>query len=72
MIDTHTIEKYGKWVDINTLTEPMRKEQCLCLHCAKLQTCKASRQFYKLCIKYNVAFMTTRCAMWELLTQEAQ
>ena len=54
-------EHYEEQVYVNTLTEALRKGECLCLNCAAMEDCEYSEAFYKLCVKGNIALMVTRC-----------
>ena len=58
-------EHYGIDVWTNLLTDPIRKKQCLCLHCTKMKTCAVSKSLYGVCLVSNVALMVTRCPDWD-------
>lgn len=53
---------YGENVWVNTMTEGLRHEECLCLNCMEMQNmCTYATQFFKLCKEGNIALMVTRC-----------
>jgi len=59
-------EHYGEQVYTNKLTDDMRREHCMCLHCAKMTgdketNCPIAQQFYELCCEHNNAIIMTRC-----------
>ncbi|MBU1180179.1 hypothetical protein KJ885_04505 [Patescibacteria group bacterium] len=61
---------HNEAVWVNTRMEPFRKEQCMCLSCAKMKPgesdhCKHAAQFYKICCEANCALIMTRCREWE-------
>lgn len=41
--------------------EKVRKDVCLCLHCAHLNTCGIAKQLFNMCELYGLAFPVTRC-----------
>ena len=59
---------YGKEVWVNPTTESLRKEECLCLNCAKLkpgpENCRIAQSFYEICVKENIALAVTRCPIF--------
>lgn len=60
---------YRQEVSVNPTTEPMRKEECLCLNCGNLKpgqpdNCLMARAFYEICVRENIALMVTRCLSW--------
>lgn len=57
---------YGKEVWTNTVTDKIRREECLCLCCEKMKydkksNCPIAQSLYEICCNNNVAFMLTRC-----------
>ena len=58
-------KKYGVYVWINTETDELRREQCLCLNCDHLTQCVIAKNSHELCKKHDIAFMMTRCPKWE-------
>ena len=60
---------YGQTVWVNPTTEPLRREECLCLNCDRLKpgqpdNCPVAQAFYEACVKGNVALAVTRCPEW--------
>lgn len=55
---------YGEEVFVNTLTERLRGEECLCLNCGRLDKCPPAKAFYELCKRYHIALAVTRCGEW--------
>lgn len=58
-------EHYDNMVYVNTMTEPLRRSECLCLNCAGMKDCEYAKAFYESCIKGNIALMVTRCPVYE-------
>ena len=63
------VERYGMLVWENGTAEAVRKEECLCLHCASMRPgsqehCLVAQQFYEICKTYGTAFVLSRCAGW--------
>lgn len=56
-------EHYGRMVAVNQLTEPLRREECLCLNCGGLGDggCQFSKQLFEVCREGAIALMVTRC-----------
>ena len=54
-------EHYSTLVYVNTMTESLRRSECLCLNCESMKSCEYAKAFYELCIKGNIALMVTRC-----------
>jgi len=54
-------EHYDEMVYVNTLTEALRKSECLCLNCGSMRNCEYADAFFKLCCGGNIALMVTRC-----------
>jgi hypothetical protein len=53
---------YGENVWVNTMTEGLRHDECLCFNCSEMQNmCKYAQQFFMLCKEGNIALMVTRC-----------
>ena len=62
-------EHYNEQVWTNKLTDTIRREECMCLHCDKMTynketNCSVAQQMYELCCVHNIAFMMTRCKMF--------
>lgn len=57
---------YGRIVFANKKAEALRRKECLCLNCYKLEMkkCKIAKKLYKLCVKKDIAVMMTRCPEW--------
>ena len=65
------VERYGKTVWENTIMDAMRKENCMCLHCANMKPgkpdhCQIAAAFYVICKAHGCAFILTRCDSWKL------
>jgi len=54
-------EHHDAMVCVNTLTERLRRSECLCLNCINLKDCNYAQQLFELCRKGYVALMVTRC-----------
>jgi len=48
----------------HTVTDAMRKEECLCLNCNKMQRCSMAAILYNMCKLQDIAMMITRCKHW--------
>ena len=59
------MEKYGATVWANPKTEALRRDECLCLHCESLGDCIVAKRGLDLCRAGNLAFIVTRCPVWE-------
>src|ERR1035441_4888105 len=64
------VERYGMLVWENGTAEAVRKEECLCLHCASMRPgsqehCLVAQQFYEIRKTYGTAFVLSRCAVWK-------
>lgn len=58
VVETH----HGRAVWVNTLTEPIRRTECLCLNCKNLHDkCAIAVEGYRLATLTDIAFMVTRC-----------
>jgi hypothetical protein len=58
-------EHYGKKVWTNVEMDTLRKVQCLCLQCGKMDECPVAAALYSLCQEQDLALMVTRCPTWE-------
>ena len=61
-----TAEKYGAIVKMNSYTDNMRRNECMCLYCANLkpgteENCPAAQEMFNIAVKYDCAMMMTRC-----------
>ena len=70
MEDPVQVTRYDKEVWCTPAMDMLRKEHCLCLHCAKMKPgqedhCKIATEFYEICKQHGNAFMMTRCEKWE-------
>lgn len=54
-------EKYGVQVQQHPEMDNLRKSQCLCLNCAKVNECGIAADGLSFCLQCNVAFAMTRC-----------
>jgi hypothetical protein len=52
---------YGEEVWTNTVTDAMRKIECLCLNCNNISHCPMAHRFFDACKEENIALMVTRC-----------
>ena len=62
--------KYGALVWQDPEMDEARKTSCLCLRCVKMRPgttehCTIAAEGYAMCKKHNVAYMMTRCPLWE-------
>lgn len=57
-------EHYGWPVYTNLMTDPLRREQCLCLNCHGFEKCEIAPKLFELCEKEHLAVMVTRCPGW--------
>ena len=62
-------EHYGVMVWVNPTTEPLRRDECLCLNCDKMHSgqsnhCPVAQVFFEMCKTHNIALMVTRCLMF--------
>lgn len=63
-------EKYGALVKVNTYTDKMRRNECMCLYCTNLKpgqpdNCPAAQKMYDIAVQYDCAMMMTRCKNYE-------
>jgi len=64
------VNRYGTIVWETTEMDSIRKEHCMCHHCAKMKPgqedhCKIAAAFYEICKAHGTAFILTRCCDWE-------
>ena len=52
---------YGTEVWVNAQTDEMRREECLCLNCKRMDDCAIAKEGLRLCRLTDIAFMVTRC-----------
>ncbi len=62
---------HGHEVWVNPTIESLRRTECLCLNCDKLDpgepdSCSIATAFYKICVKTDVALAVTRCPFFDL------
>jgi hypothetical protein len=57
--------KYGHEVIQNSVTDKIRKTECMCLNCKDLDVCNIAHEMYELCKEFNCAVMMTRCKYFE-------
>jgi hypothetical protein len=55
---------------VNPTTESLRKDECLCLNCAKCRPgqpyhCPIAQALFDVCKKGKIALAVTRCPEWE-------
>ena len=61
------------WANIEM--DELRRTECLCFNCERTieggpaSPCKAAKEFYELCKKYNSAMAMTRCGVTDPLTK---
>ena len=64
------VERYGKEIMETPAMDTLRREHCMCLHCARMKTfsyehsCPIAKEYYEICKKYGNAFIMTRCEHW--------
>jgi hypothetical protein len=51
---------YDTSVLVNQKTEPMRREECLCLNC-DYENCEVAHGLFATCKDYSLALIVTRC-----------
>lgn len=61
---------YNKVVWVNPTTEPLRKQECLCLNCSRMKPgqedhCPLAKKLYEACVGGDIALAVTRCASWQ-------
>jgi hypothetical protein len=64
------VERYGMTVWENHHADKLRKTECLCLSCDKLDTtgknnCPVATKFFEICKEYGNALLITRCKEWK-------
>jgi len=59
------IEKYGVLVFQHPEMDELRRSQCLCLNCQKMDNCEIAHAGFELCKKFNIAYAVTRCPIFE-------
>ena len=64
-MDVRQVRKYGVEVWCNSEMDKLRRENCLCLNCARMANCVTASLLYELCKAENVATMMTRCPQWK-------
>ena len=60
------VERYGRPTIEQPAADAVRRELCLCRHCAKLKpeqadNCPIAEQLFALCTAHGMALTTTRC-----------
>lgn len=58
-------EHHGVKVWANKPMDAARREECLCLACARLGRCAAAKRLYAECVGSNLALAVTRCPDWQ-------
>lgn len=62
-------EHHKKETWTNPTTDPLRREECLCLNCGEFKpgknNCPFAKKLYEVCVKAKIALMVTRCGYWE-------
>jgi hypothetical protein len=63
-------EHFGTDVWVNSMTEGMRDQECLCLHCDNLNpgspnNCSIAQELYEACLRHSIALTLTRCPDWK-------
>lgn len=58
------VQRYDKVVWETPAMDKLRREHCMCLHCAALRGCAVATELYGLCKGHGIALMVTRCAGW--------
>jgi hypothetical protein len=66
LVETKKVEKHGKKVWSNAFMDELRKTECLCLNCARLEKgvmkrCLTADILFGVCKKNGLALMVTRC-----------
>ena len=54
-------EHFKTEVWVNKDTDELRKKECLCFNCTKINDCPIAKELYSVCIKNNVSLMLTKC-----------
>ena len=49
---------------VNTKTEAVRRDECLCFNCGEMGCCEIAARFYELCVEFETALIMTRCREW--------
>lgn len=68
--NAHVEIHYETPVWVNPTTEKIRKEECLCLNCTKLQpgtvnNCRIAQKLYGVCLAEKTALIITRCPEYQ-------
>jgi hypothetical protein len=58
------VEKYGVTVWSNTMMDELRKDECLCLNCDRMEECPIAKSLYTDCREWDLALAVTRCPKW--------
>jgi len=61
------VEAHGETVWSDTEMDELRKENCLCLRCARLKRekgCLVAKDLCEICREWDLALMVTRCLDW--------
>ncbi len=61
---------YDRYVWTNTVTDKIRKEECLCLNCRILNCCDIAKKLFGICKEDGVSLTTTRCFYFVLFEVE--
>jgi hypothetical protein len=56
---------YGKNVWTNPTSEGIRREECLCLNCSKMNSCEDSKALFLICKQRGLSLIVTRCLLWK-------
>ena len=59
------VDKYGRKVWCNAVTDELRKTDCLCLNCKALGDCHTSEAFNHISKESGVVVMITRCPIFK-------
>lgn len=69
--EPHQEEHYGKKVWVSPVVETLRRSECLCYNCKKLEpgqdetNCPIAGALYNICKMEDVALTVTRCPVFE-------
>ena len=64
------VERHGQHTWENPTLEAIRREECMCWHCARMKPgspdhCPIAASLYAICVEHAVATPVSRCGSWE-------
>lgn len=63
-VSTYVERHHGIVVYVSNRLEKLRKTDCLCLNCVKMDRCPIAKKLFGLCVRHNLALGVSRCRVF--------